>query len=209
MLEVRNLAITRGDQHLIDGLDFTLAPGTLLRITGANGSGKTSLMRALCGLLAPAAGDVRWNGESIQTLREEFSHELIYIGHHNALKDELTPEENLRALCAMSGIVADVTAIHQSLAAFGLQNSLRLQVKALSQGQRRRTALARLALSRTLPLWILDEPFVALDTAAVTHLQSVLGAHLADGGMIVMTTHQDVPVAAPATLTINLDELKK
>lgn len=209
MLEVRNLAITRGDQRLIDKLDFTLAPGTLLRIIGANGSGKTSLMRALCGLLAPAAGDIRWNGENIQTLREEFSSKLICIGHHNALKDELTPDENLRALCALSGITTDMSAIHQTLAAFGLQHSPRLPVKALSQGQRRRTALARLALCRTLPLWILDEPFVALDAAAVAHLQSVLGVHLANSGMIVMTTHQDVSVAAPTAMTINLDALKK
>jgi len=205
MLETRNLEITRGDRRLLDSVELALKPGTLLRVTGANGSGKTSLLRALCGLLAPSGGDILWNGESIRALREEFCRNLVYVGHNNALKDELTASENLRVLCALSGIATGETERRNALAAFGLQGREHLPAKSLSQGQRRRTALARLALAGALPLWILDEPFAALDTAAVDHVRDVVGRHLSAGGMVVMTTHQEAAVAAPVTQQLDLD----
>jgi heme exporter protein A len=205
MLEAHNIEITRGDRRLFGNLSLALTPGTLLLVTGSNGSGKTSLLRALCGLLLPSAGEVRWQNENIRSLREEYWRHLVYIGHSNALKDELSAAENLGVLCALSGVHTGTEQQRRALADFGLAGRERLPAKALSQGQRRRTALARLSLCSALPLWILDEPFAALDNAAVSHMQSVVGAHLADGGMVVMTTHQEVPIAAPAMRELQLD----
>ncbi|MBX9905955.1 MAG: cytochrome c biogenesis heme-transporting ATPase CcmA [Burkholderiales bacterium] len=205
MLAAHKLDITRGDRRLFGDITLELRPGTLLLVTGSNGSGKTSLLRALCGLLLPSAGEVRWQNANIRSLREEYWRHLAYIGHSNALKDELSAAENLGVLCALSGVHTGPEQQRQALADFGLAGRERLPAKALSQGQRRRTALARLSLCGTLPLWILDEPFAALDSAAVSRMQSVVGAHLADGGMVVMTTHQEVPIVAPAMRELDLD----
>ncbi|MGA0024186.1 MAG: cytochrome c biogenesis heme-transporting ATPase CcmA [Burkholderiales bacterium] len=205
MLESSNLEITRGDHRLFGGISFALRPGTLLRVGGSNGSGKTSLLRALCGLVLPSAGEIRWHGENIRALREEFWKHLVHIGHHNALKDELTAHENLAALCALSGIQATEDQQSEALVRFGLAGREHLPAKLLSQGQRRRTTLARLALSAALPLWILDEPFAALDAAAVDHMQSLIATHLAAGGMAVLTTHQEATIPARPVITIDLD----
>ncbi len=205
MLEARNIEVARGDAVLFTGLDFSLQPGALLRVTGANGSGKTSLLRALCGLLMPAAGEVRWNGANIRVLREEYWKNLAYIGHANALKDDLTAEENLHVNCAMAGLGVSPTRARAALESLGLAGGARLPARALSQGQRRRAALARLAVSAALPLWILDEPFAALDTAAVERVRSLAGEHLARGGMVVLTSHQEAGIAAPSVTDINLD----
>jgi heme exporter protein A len=206
ILEAHQIEITRGDRRLFSDLSFALTPGMLVLVTGSNGSGKTSLLRALCGLLLPSAGTVRWQGENIRDLREEYWRHLVYIGHTNALKDELTATENLAVLCALSGVHTSIAQRRQALAHFGLTGRERLPAKVLSQGQRRRTALARVSLCGTLPLWILDEPFAALDSAAISHIQSVVGGHLAQGGMVVMTTHQEVPIAAPVLVELNLDQ---
>jgi heme exporter protein A len=205
MLEASNLEITRGDRRLFGGISFALRPGTLLRVGGSNGSGKTSLLRALCGLVMPSAGEIRWHGENIRALREEYWQHLIHVGHHNALKDELTARENLAALCALSGIRAGEDEQRGALARFGLAGREHLPAKVLSQGQRRRTALARLALGTALPLWILDEPFAALDGAAVSQMQSIIGAHLAAGGMAVLSTHQEATIPAPSVIELDLD----
>ncbi|HUF81556.1 MAG TPA: cytochrome c biogenesis heme-transporting ATPase CcmA [Burkholderiales bacterium] len=204
MLEAIDLEATRGDTVLFRGLSFALGPGTLLRVTGANGSGKTSLLRALCGLLMPSAGEVRWNGESIRAAREEYWKQLAYLGHANALKDDLTAEENLAVACALGGLAELPPRLRAALEAFGLAGHARLPVRAYSQGQRRRAALARLAVSAALPLWILDEPFASLDAAAVEQVQSLVAAHLARGGMTVITTHQEARIAAPSVLDIRL-----
>ena len=204
MLEALDLEATRGDAVLFSGLSFSLAPGGLLHVAGANGTGKTSLLRALCGLLLPSAGEVRWNGGSIRRLREEYWKRLAYVGHADSLKDDLTAEENLAVGCALAGVPAPAARARAALEAFGLGARVRLPVRALSQGQRRRAALARLALSETLPLWILDEPFAALDVAAVELVRSLAGQHLAGGGMIVVTSHQDVGIAASSQSAISL-----
>jgi len=205
MLEAHNLEITRGDRRLCSGISLELKPGTLLLVSGSNGSGKTSLLRALCGLLLPSAGEVLWNGENVRSLREEYGRHLVYVGHANALKDDLTVAENLDVLCALSGIETNPEQRRQSLIQFGLSGREHLPAKSLSQGQRRRTTLARLSVSGALPLWILDEPFAALDSNAISHMQSVVGTHLTGGGMVVMTTHQEVPIAAPTLRELNLD----
>jgi heme exporter protein A len=205
MLEARELEATRGDVTLFNGLAFSLRPGALLRVTGANGSGKTSLLRALCGLLMPTAGEVRWNGENIRKLREEYWKCLAYIGHANSLKDDLTVEENLAVGCALAGLSVSAGQSRTALESFGLAGRGRLPARALSQGQRRRAALARLAISEALPLWILDEPFAALDAAAVETVQSLAGRHLARGGMVVLTTHQEARIEAPSVIGLDLD----
>ena len=205
MLEAQNLAATRGDTTLFSELSFTLAPGALLRLTGANGSGKTSLLRALCGLLMPSAGEVRWNGENIRALREEYWKHLAYVGHADALKGDLTVEENLAIGCALTGLRVPASRVRAAIESLGLAGRERLPARVLSQGQRRRAALARLAVSEALPLWILDEPFAALDTAAVERVQSLVGEHLSRGGMVVLTTHQEARIKAPSVTDINLD----
>ena len=205
MLEARELAATRGDTTLFSGLGFSLAPGVLLRVTGANGSGKTSLLRALCGLLVPSTGEVRWKGENVRALREEYWKHLAYVGHADALKDDLTVEENLAIGCALAGLQVSASRTRAAIESLGLAGRERLPARALSQGQRRRAALARLAVSDALPLWILDEPFAALDAAAVDRVQSLAGEHLARGGMVVLTTHQEARIKAPTVTDINLD----
>ena len=205
MLEARNLEATRGEATLFSGLAFTLRPGALLRVRGANGSGKTSLLRVLCGLAQPSAGDVRWNGTDIRALREEYWRHIAYVGHANALKDELTVAENLESAGALAGIDAPPARVQAAISQFGLAGRARLPVKLLSQGQRRRAALARLTLSESVPLWILDEPFAALDAGAVEQVQSVAQAQLARGGMIVLTTHQEARIDAPSATDIDLD----
>jgi heme exporter protein A len=204
MLDVRQLDITRGDRALIRGFDLQVTPGTLVLLTGSNGSGKTSLLRAICGLVAPAGGTISWNSEDVRQLREEYARQLIYVGHLNGLKDDLSPAENLAVLCRLAGIASTDAQRADALQQFGLAGREHLPVRVLSQGQRRRTALSRLALSQSLPLWILDEPFAALDSAATVYLQSVITQHLAGGGMAVISTHQDTAIEASRTLAINL-----
>ena len=205
MLEAAQLECVRGSRTLFSGVGFSLAPGALLRVTGSNGSGKTSLTRMLCGLLEPAAGEVRWKGENIRALREEFCGHLLYIGHANALKDDLTATENLAFACGIAGMTVPYERVHAVLARFGLAERERLPVRSLSQGQRRRAALARLAVGEAQPLWILDEPFTALDAAGIDLVQSLASEHLARGGMLVLTTHQDARIKAPSVTDINLD----
>lgn len=204
MLEARELAATRGDATLFSGLVLSLAPGALLRVTGANGAGKTSLLRTLCGLLMPSAGEVRWKGENIRALREEYWKHLVYVGHADALKADLTAEENLRVSCAIAGVDLTPARAHAALQSFGLAGRERLPARALSQGQRRRVALSRLAASPA-PLWILDEPFAALDAAAVERVRGLIHEHLARGGMAVLTTHQEPRIAAEKVTELVLD----
>ena len=205
MLEARHLECTRGERRLFSDLGFKLGRGQLLRVAGANGSGKTSLLRIMCGLLAPSSGELRWNGKPIRAEREEYSRNLVFIGHLNALKDDLTALENLQVAAALAGMSAEAARMLGALDAFGVAHCAELPAKVLSQGQRRRVALARLALSAAVPLWILDEPFSALDVAAVVELESLLAEHLASGGMVVLTTHQEVQVVAHAVVRVDLD----
>ena len=198
MLEGRALECVRGERILFRDLDFTLLPGTLLRVAGENGSGKTSLLRIVCGLSPPAHGEVRWNGENIRGLREDYSRQLVYVGHANALKHDLTANENVRIGAAIAGVERSGAEAVQALKRFGVGGCSELPARVLSQGQRRRVALAKLALSAAALLWVLDEPFTALDKAAVEGLEALLAEHLARGGAVMLTTHQEVAVAANA-----------
>ena len=204
MLEGRALECVRGDRTLFSALDFTLAPGELLRVAGENGSGKTSLLRIVCGLSPPAAGDVCWKGESIRRLREDYWKELVYVGHANALKDDLTAQENLRIGCAIAGLATEPQDTLAALDAFGVRGCAALPVRVLSQGQRRRVGLAKLAVSGSRPLSVLDEPFTALDKAAVEHMQGLIGAHLANCGAVLLTTHQEVAITAASSRRLDL-----
>jgi len=204
MLETVDLQCVRGERSLFSGLEFRLREGELLRIAGANGSGKTSLLRILCGLLAPAHGSVRWHGEDIRRLREEFWGRLVYIGHANAIKDDLTATENLAIACALGGYKVGTAALHAALDQLGIGGSAHRPARVLSQGQRRRVALARLALSGQSPLWILDEPFTALDASAVEIVQALIGSHVARGAAVVYTTHVELEIAAAVSLRVDL-----
>jgi len=215
MLEAHRLECTRGERTLFRGLSFSVAPAQLLHLGGANGAGKTSLLRILCGLLSPAHGEVRWDGQAIAGAREEYAEQLLYIGHANALKDELTALENLRIGAVLAGRRCTRDAALGALEELGVGRCAQLPVRALSQGQRRRVSLARLALGaraaqaldsgRAARLWILDEPFAALDAAAVAHLENLINAHVEGGGMVVLTTHQPMTVAMAGMFRIEIE----
>ena len=200
LLEADGLACVRGGRKLFADVSFALEPATLLRIAGANGAGKTSMLRILCGLLVPAAGTVRWRGITIQYQREAFGRELRYIGHLPGIKDEFTVEENLLFASALTGTTASRAAARAALSTLGLGAYLRTPARMLSQGQRRRVALARLALPDRAALWVLDEPLVALDAAAADPVLELIGQRLGEGSAVVMTSHQPFTVSATVQL---------
>ncbi|WP_297363149.1 cytochrome c biogenesis heme-transporting ATPase CcmA [Thauera sp.] len=197
MLEAHRLACLKGDRLLFRDLAFRLQAGGLLRVAGPNGVGKTSLLRLVTGLAMAEAGEILWRGESIRRAREAFHGDLLYLGHAAALNDLLSPLENLRFACAAAGDAIDEEDCVQALVRIGLADQLDLPARVLSQGQRRRVGLARLFLSAHRPLWVLDEPFTALDVRAVADLAATLSGHCAAGGMVMLTTHQDAPFTHP------------
>lgn len=192
VLELRGLACRRGRKLLFRDLDARLEAGELLRITGANGAGKTSLLKLVCGLGRPEAGQVLWRGRPLAAQREDFHRELLHLGHAAALKDELSALENLRVAACLGGQRPSDAGARQALAAAGLAGRELLPARLLSQGQRRRAVLARLAFTEAA-LWVLDEPFNALDAAATAWLIGLLQAQLQRGGLVVLTSH--LPVA--------------
>ena len=204
-LHAYQLACVRGDRQLFSGIDFEIDAGDALQVSGANGSGKTSLLRMLCGLSMPADGEVHWGGRDIRRLREEFSSKLIYLGHANGVKDDLLAWENLVVATTLAGAPVSSDDAHEALEQLGLGQAADLPTRALSQGQRKRVALARLSLGMSMPLWILDEPFTALDRGAVAALCGTVDRHLAGGGMVIYTTHQEVRLAAKRALNLDMN----
>lgn len=204
MLETTALACERGGLRLFSDLGFALDAGELLRVRGPNGSGKTSLLRILAGLTRPVAGSVRWRGSAIAELAEAFGREMLFLGHAPAVKDELTVLENLEFSASLSGLNTNKNENEEALERLGIARLADLPARFLSQGQRRRAALARLALSQGVALWLLDEPLAALDDEAVEQVSELAAAHLAAGGMLVLTSHQEFSIAGREVKTIEL-----
>jgi heme exporter protein A len=203
MLDVEDLSCIRGDRQLFSGLNFSVQRGTLLQVTGSNGSGKTSLLRMICGLLEPFEGKIRWQGENIRSLGEEYFTALTYVGHRTGVKDELTALENLRVASGLNGIEISEPRALEILRQMGLTGRERLPARSLSEGQRRRAALARLTVCRTA-LWVLDEVLTSLDKAAITLVKSLLEDHLNNGGMAILATHQELDLSAGSFQRIEL-----
>jgi len=201
MLSVTDLSCVRGERRLFAGLSFGLAAGEWLHVQGENGAGKTSLLRILAGLAQPADGQIRWRGEPIGNLAEEYHRELMFLGHHGAVKEDLTPLENLLLAAQLDSLRLDEATALQALVRFGLRGREDLAVRCLSAGQKRRVLLARLAV-RDATLWILDEPFTALDVKAVEMLSGLIAAHVAAGGMAILTSHQSMPLPNGKVLKI-------
>ncbi|MBA0168078.1 cytochrome c biogenesis heme-transporting ATPase CcmA [Pectobacterium sp. CFBP8739] len=199
MLEARDVVCIRDEHVLFSALSFTASPGEMVQIAGANGVGKTSLLRILSGLATPESGEICWRGQRIDRMREQFNQQLLWLGHQPGIKSVLTAEENLRFFYPQQ----DQDALWQALAAVGLAGYEDVPVARLSAGQQRRVALARLWIT-DVPLWILDEPLTALDVAGVDMLTQRMEHHIACGGIIILTTHQPLRPFAQSIRCISL-----
>lgn len=194
ILEVRGLTCERGERTLFEGMSFAVNAGSLVRIAGSNGAGKTTLLRLMTGLMRPVEGEILWRGVPIQKAREDFWRELCYVGHRNGVKDDLSVMENVLINARVASLTVLEQAAREALAAVGLSDFEDVPAGQLSQGQRRRVALARLWVSESVPLWVLDEPFTALDVKAVERLSDLISRHVREGGVVMLVTHQEVPV---------------
>ncbi len=203
MLRVSHLACSRGNKPLFADVSFELKAGEALHLEGDNGVGKTSLLRMVCGLSPADAGEVCWHEQPIQTNATAFRSSLFYLGHGLSLKEELTALENLMSDAAVSGRELSETQAMVALARMGLRGREHLPLRVMSQGQKRRTALARLLASQA-PLWVLDEPFVALDAKAVDGLRGLLAEHVSHGGMVLFTSHQPVALATAGGISVDV-----
>ena len=196
----------RGDRLLFSNISFSLAAGTFLQLTGPNGSGKTSLLRIVCGLMTPESGEIRWQGARIRKLAEEYSRGITYIGHRNAVKEELSSLENLRISNGVRGTDITSEEAKKALARVGLAGREHLPARFLSEGQRRRSALARLLTGNT-KLWLLDEVLASLDQAAARLIESVIGEHLNNGGIAIVATHQELHISGGSFQRLDLGAL--
>jgi heme exporter protein A len=188
------LGCIRGERVVFAGLSFHIAAGSALTVTGPNGAGKSSLLRLMAGLLPPAAGTLTWNGASVTDDPEAHRRRISWLGHADAVKPGLTAVENATFWATLAGRSRPVEAAADALGRLGLGALLDTPGRYLSQGQRRRVALSRLLVARC-PLWILDEPTVGLDAAAVALVEGLLARHLGAGGLAVLATH--VAIALP------------
>ena len=199
MLELRDLAAVRSNTLLFRRLSLLLHAGEALRVAGPNGAGKTTLLRVICGLTEPARGEVRWDGSPISALGDDYRARLAFLGHQEGHFGDLTAAENLRL--ASHPVTGSV--VEEVLEQVGLRTLADQPARFLSQGQRRRLGLGRLLL-RAVPLWILDEPLTGLDRQGVELVSHLLAEHLADGGLAVLTTHQDLPGLGGVLRELNL-----
>ena len=190
MLECKNLTCVREERVLFNNLNFALSPGEILHVEGPNGIGKTSLFRLLVGLSSPYSGDIYWQQQNIMSDRESYYQNMLYLGHKSGVKPELTALENLQFFHRLynPSVELDLWDILTLVGLVGYENVPTAQ---LSAGQQRRVALARMWFS-DCPLWILDEPFTAIDKNGVKVIENLLIKHAQKGGMIILTTHQDL-----------------
>ena len=191
MLRVSHLSCSRGNKPLFADVNFHVQAGQALHLEGDNGVGKTSLLRMVCGLSPADAGEVCWQEQNIRHNPTAYRAALFYLGHDLSLKEDLTALENLLSDAAIAGRTLTPSQAMDALARMGLRGREHLPLRVMSQGQKRRTALARLLASQA-PLWVLDEPFVALDAKAVDGLRTVLASHVSQGGMVLFTSHQPI-----------------
>ncbi len=191
-LQVEKLSFMRNEQTIFADISFQLSQSECLQIDGANGSGKSTLLRILAGLLRPSAGEIHWQGQAAFDDNSDFSQQLTYVGHKNAIKEELTPTENLEYIIMLKQSLPGIS-IEQALDAFHLKHCADVPVGRLSAGQKRKVSLARLALLNT-DVWILDEPFTALDASGKQVLGNMINDHLANKGMVVFATHETIEI---------------
>jgi heme exporter protein A len=203
MLAAVNVGCVRGDRRLFSNINFSLEPGSGIQLTGANGSGKTSLLKIVCGLLTAAEGEIRWQDTNIRALGEEFSKSISYIAHRNGIKEELNAVENLRISNGLAGVSVSHAKATAALERIGLSGRDESPVRLLSEGQQRRVALARL-LTSPAKLWLLDEVLTSLDQSAVTLTKSLIGEHLQNGGMAIIATHQELDLSAGSLQRLEL-----
>ncbi len=196
MLEVSNLTAIRDDRVLFENLQFEIKPGELVQIEGRNGTGKTTLLRIVTGLGDREEGISQGKGEEVEKSRDVFHQDLLFLGHQTGVKRELTALENLRFYQSIHNNRSSEEEIFAALAQVGLAGREDVPVAQLSAGQQRRVALARLWLSNQI-LWILDEPLTAIDKQGVKVLESLFASHADNGGIVVLTTHQDMFADSP------------
>jgi heme exporter protein A len=191
---VEKVHVWRGDRHVLRGVSLDVHPGELMHVSGPNGTGKTTLLRVVCGLLRPEKGSVAWQGRSIIATAAEYQSALAYASHEPALKSDLTALENLRFTV---GLKRRVTAVElrSSLDRTGVAHCADLPARVLSAGQRRRVAMARVLAFRA-DIWLLDEPFTNLDASGSSLLSALLAEHVGQGGLALVVAHHDLNVAA-------------
>ena len=202
LFAARSIHVWRGERHLLRGVSFELTAGQLLQLAGPNGVGKTTLLRAVCGLLPVESGEFLWRGRSTDKLRDEFHAELAYLAHTNALKADLTAHENVHFDLGLRQTMNKASIVEQ-LDALAIGRCVDLPARVLSAGQKRRTALSRVLLSKAT-LWVLDEPTTNLDTSGIALLEQQMIAHLRTGGAILAAAHHGLLVGHSAARTLEL-----
>ncbi|MDT3677717.1 MAG: cytochrome c biogenesis heme-transporting ATPase CcmA [Burkholderiaceae bacterium] len=204
-LETRALACAAGLRTLFSALDLRIAPGQWTMLVGPNGSGKSTLLRTIAGLARPLAGQILWHGAPRRVNDAEWRAQCVYQGHAPGWKDAFDVRENLSMQLAIDGLPASADTLQAAIERVGLARQSRLPFARLSAGQRRRVSLARLSCSHARKLWLLDEPGTALDADALNLLGRLIDAHLREGGLALIATHQPLPCAAIPT-RLSLDD---